>query len=142
MKRKVKVKKKGKTNLLVMRAQDFLSEQHFCTSHSCVSCTHFVVCCIPTGDGHFVVLVGSYYKFPLQTFWYMTFIALGPTFLLSEHLGIKLLQHHIYMVYMYMYMQLYQTDLQRGCVNVYLPAVFAQSLCSASLPMLFILAIQ
>lgn len=44
----------------------------------------------------------------------MTFIALGPTFLLSEHLGIELLQHH-----MYMYMQLYQIDLQSDCINSY-----------------------
>ena len=119
MKRKVKVKKKGKTNLLVMRAQDFLSEQHFCTSHSCVSCTHFVVCCIPTGDGHFVVFVGSYYKFPLQTFWYMTFIALGPTFLLSEHLGIKLLQHHIYIWYICICICNFIRQICKGVVSMY-----------------------
>lgn len=40
------------------------------------------------------------------------FYCTWPTFLLSEHLGIELLQHH-----MYMYMQLYQMDLQSDCIN-------------------------
>lgn len=48
-------------------------------------------------DGHFVFSVLDYYSVPSQ-FLYMTFTALGPTFLLSKHLGRELLYRPVYVI--------------------------------------------
>lgn len=67
----------------------------------------------------------------------MTFIALGPMFLLSEHLGIELLQHHVHMC-----MQLNQRDLQVDRINSYTNQLCFHTPFVPPPANIFILAIQ
>lgn len=81
-------------------------------------------------------LVLDSYKLLPQTFLHMTFIALEPTSLLSEHQGIELLHHHVHVRSM-----LSDSFPKLLYQFIHSPTVCEHSLCSTSLPTL-ILGIQ
>lgn len=71
----------------------------FVCFHTCkysIISMYYDLCVHSTVDGYFVFLVLDYEQLLLQAFLNTTCDTLGPTVLSSEHTGIKLPHHHVY----------------------------------------------